>query len=161
MSSPLVITPFILGDLQLALCLEAVDRVERAVAITPLPGAPAIVLGVINVHGTVIPVVDVRRRFLCPARPLCATDHFVLARTRTRRVAIVADRVLSPVEVPDASLARLAEGLPGNRYFKGVAELEHGLVLIHDLDAFLSFEEDETLQHALDHALTVPQPQHA
>jgi purine-binding chemotaxis protein CheW len=45
-----------LDDRRFAMPLSAVVRVERIVAITPLPKAPEIVLGVINMHGQVIPV---------------------------------------------------------------------------------------------------------
>jgi len=45
-----------------ALHLTAVERVLRMVAVSPLPMAPAIVLGVINFHGRVIPVLDLQRR---------------------------------------------------------------------------------------------------
>ena len=47
---------FSLDDRQFAVPLSAVMRVERIVAITPLPKAPEIVLGVVNMHGQVIPV---------------------------------------------------------------------------------------------------------
>lgn len=51
-----------------ALSLAQVERVIRAVEITPLPQAPEIITGVINVRGRVIPVVDIRKRFRLPVR---------------------------------------------------------------------------------------------
>jgi purine-binding chemotaxis protein CheW len=59
---------FRLDERRYALPLAAVERVVRSVTVTPLPGAPAIVLGGINVHGRVLPVLNVRRRFRMPDR---------------------------------------------------------------------------------------------
>ncbi len=50
------IVSFFLDDRRFAVPLSTVMRVERIVAITPLPKAPDIVLGVINMHGQIIPV---------------------------------------------------------------------------------------------------------
>jgi purine-binding chemotaxis protein CheW len=104
---------------------------------------------VINVRGALVAVPDLRSRFRLPARPVEHTDHLVLARVDGRRVAIRADRALglrriSPREVEDATTA-----LPGVEYVAGVAKLDDGLVLIHDLRTFLSQAETEALDAAL------------
>jgi purine-binding chemotaxis protein CheW len=54
---------FALDEQRYALRLTAVERIVRAVEVTPLPKAPQIVLGVIDAQGRIIPVVDVRQRF--------------------------------------------------------------------------------------------------
>jgi purine-binding chemotaxis protein CheW len=40
-----------------------VERIVRVVEVTPLPKAPEIVLGVVNVQGQIIPVINIRKRF--------------------------------------------------------------------------------------------------
>jgi len=146
----MLITPFVVGDLQLGLPLEAVERVERIVALTPLPGAPSVVRGIVNARGMIIPVVDVRERLSLPERAPCPTDQLLLARTRTRHVAFLADAVLPPLEIRESALVSSVQGLAQHSSIKGIAALEHGLLYIHDADAFLSLEEDRTLQAALD-----------
>lgn len=59
---------FRLDERRYALPLSVVERVIRAVEVTPLPKAPPIVLGAIDVQGRVVPVLNVRRRFLMPDR---------------------------------------------------------------------------------------------
>ena len=46
-------------------------------AVSPLPRAPEIVEGVINIRGTVLPVIDIRPRFGFPASPLHPDQHFI------------------------------------------------------------------------------------
>ena len=84
-----------------ALRLLAVTRVVWAVEIVPLPNAPAIVLGMINVQGRVIPVVDVNKRFGLPPRELELTDQFIIAQTQRRAVALRVDGVTGLYEFPD------------------------------------------------------------
>jgi purine-binding chemotaxis protein CheW len=132
-----------------ALRLSVVDRVTRIVAITALPKAPGIVLGVVNVAGTVIPILDIRKRFGLPKRELDLSHQLIFARTSERIVGIVADAVTGVTRVSDHEVVRADKILTGLDYVDGVLKLEDGLTLIHDLDQFLSFSENSTLDEAL------------
>ena|SRR3989338_588828 len=141
---------FMLGDQHYAIPLPAVDRVVRMVAITPLPEAPEIVLGAVNIQGRVIPVINMRRRFRLPEREIALTDQLVVAHTARRPVALVADAVLGVIACPEQSLIAAENIVPGIEYLAGVIKLDDGLILIHDLDKFLSLEEENFLAHALE-----------
>jgi len=143
---------FVLSDQRYGVPLHAVERVVRAVEITPLPKAPDIVLGLVNVQGRVIPVVDMRRRFRLPRRDLALTDQMVIARTSRRAVALVADAVTGVIEYVERDSDEAREVLPGLQYVEGVVKLDDGLILIHDLDKFLSLEEDAALDRAVETA---------
>lgn len=145
--SLLVIT---LDGRRYALPLPVVERVVRAVAITPLPNAPDIVLGVVNIRGRVIPVINMCRRFHLPEREIALTDQLVVAHTARRPVALVADAVLDVIACPAQNLIAAGEVLPNIEYVEGVVKLEDGLILIHDLDSFLSLEEENLLDCALE-----------
>jgi purine-binding chemotaxis protein CheW len=140
---------FSLDEQRFGLHLAAVEQVVRVVEITPLPDAPEIVQGVINLRGRIIPVLDVRQRFRLPARAIALRDRLIIARTARRQVALRADAVDGVVESPTRALTPAAEILPGLAYVEGVVRLEDGALLIHDLDTFLSLEEDRGLDAAL------------
>lgn len=131
-----------------ALYLSAVEKIVRAVEITPLPKAPEIVSGVINLHGRVIPVLNIRRRFLLPERGIVASDQFIIASTLKRTVALCADDVRGVIERPEQEVSKSKEILPHMEYVDGVVKLDDGIVLIHDLDTFLSLEEEKELDKA-------------
>lgn len=135
--------------LRIGLPLSGVERVIRAVYVTPLPGAPDIVSGVMNVHGRLIPVVNMRRRFRLPEREMALTDRLVIAHTAQRAVALVAGWVSGVIEhaAPDRVDAETI--LPGLEYVDGVVKLDDGLILIHDLERFLSLDEAEALDQAM------------
>lgn len=141
---------FILDDQRYALPLREVDRVVRMVAITQLPKSPDIILGVVNFKGQVIPVINMRRRFSLPEREVALSDQLVIAHTVRRTVALAADTVLDVIACPAQSVVAAENILPGIEYVEGVVKLTDGLILIHDLDKFLSLKEESSLDHALE-----------
>ena len=70
---------FTLDEQRYALHLAAVERIIPVVEITPLPKAPDLVLGIINVGGQIIPVIDTRKRFRLPERELNLSDVLITA----------------------------------------------------------------------------------
>lgn len=139
---------FTLADRRLALPLGAVERVIRMVEIIPLPQGPEIVLGVINVGGRVAPVLDIRRRFGLPERPIALGDYLVLASTAARTVALVAESIQGVVACPEDAVIARDEILSGLEYVQGVVKLNDELVLLFDLDLLLTREEETMLRHA-------------
>jgi purine-binding chemotaxis protein CheW len=153
---PSTIVVFHVDELQYALDLSTVERVVHAVEITPLPKAPAFVLGVINVQGRVIPVVDVRKRFRLPEREMDLPDRFIIAHTSRRLVALLADSVTGIRELENREIVSAAEALPFAAYIRGVAKVGGDLVLIYDLDQFLSLDDEQMLDEALSEARDEP-----
>ena len=141
---------FRLDERRYALPLAVVERVVRAVDVTPLPKAAPIVLGAIDVHGRVLPVLNVRRRFLMPEREIAPADWFLLAHTARHTVVLVVDASEGVVELTQAEIVLSTGIVPGLDHFPGVLRLDDGLVLIHDLDRFLSLDEARALDEAMD-----------
>ena len=134
--------------------LASVREVTRAVSPTPLPGGPDLVEGLVNVRGTMNVLLDVRRRFGHPGRPIHPDDHFVLARVHRRDVVLHVDRAIELIDVPEQNLGDVAAVTPeAGDLFGGVARLHDGLLLIHDLAAFLTEAEELKLDEALSASL--------
>ncbi len=140
---------FTLDDQRYTLPLPEVERVVPAVYITPLPKAPDIVLGIITVQGRVIPVVNLRRRFRHPDRPIEPDDQFIIAQTQYRTVALSVDAVNGVVMIPRQETIPHSDILPNLEYVAGVVKLADETLLIHDLEDCLSLEEEQVLDLAL------------
>lgn len=140
---------FTLDDQQYTLPLPNVERIIPAAYVTPLPKAPDIVTGVINVQGQVMPVLSLRKRFHLPERPLEPADQFIIAHTSRRTVALIVDLVISVLDIPKQAIVSQADILPSLEYVAGVAKQEDGIILIHDLEACLSLDEERALDIAL------------
>lgn len=126
-----------------------VRELFRCVTVRPLPRPLAIIEGIINVRGTIVPVLDLRARFCLEARAPAHTDHLILAMAGPRPVALRADRAVELVRLAPGEVEDARDLLPGLHTVAGVMKRPEGLVLIHDLRTFLSQAESSSLDEAL------------
>jgi len=94
---------FVVDEQKYALPMWEVERIVRAVEVTPLPEAPSQVRGVVNVQGHVLPVIDLRLRFGRPARELRLEDHFIIARTEGFSVILPVDAAIGSAQIAGGS----------------------------------------------------------
>lgn len=136
---------FVLDGQQFALPLLMVERVVRAVAVTPLPKAPAVVLGIIDFHGEIVPVMDIRVRLGLPPRLIALSDQFVIARTPDRHIAFVVEEILDVAEWRDEDRVPADELVSGIEFLDGVLRNREGMILMYDPGAFFLPEEHQLL----------------
>lgn len=140
---------FALAGQRYGLKLTAVETVLPMVAVTPLPGSPDAILGAINVHGDILPVVDLRRRLGLRLVDYGPEARLLLARTPHRLVALAVDDVLGVIELPEEAVVEPDELASGMEHVPGIAKLPDGVLLIQDLDSFLSDDEERQLAVSL------------
>jgi purine-binding chemotaxis protein CheW len=134
--------------------LSVVSRVVHAVEITPLPDAPRIILGIINIAGSIVPVIGLRRRFQLPERPWGLNDRLIVARASKsgglaeegRLVALAVDAVLGVSDFSGQTTSTADAVLPGLENLEGLSKTDLGIVLIYDLAMFLSLDEQRALE---------------
>ena len=141
-----------LTDTRIGFPASSVREILRSVAIAPLSGAPDVIEGAINLRGTIIPVVDVRRRLGMAASDNAPEQFLVLLETSDRLIAVRVDDVDDVVEVENADVATAGSLSPALLGLAGVAATADGALVIHDADAFLTQAE----RHALDASGAVP-----
>ncbi len=130
---------------QIGFSAAAVREIVRAVAVAPLAGAPGVIEGAVNLHGRIVPVVDVRQRLALPARPVAPDQFLVFLDAADRLIAVRVDDVEDVVDIPSASLETPAALSPVLQRLAGVAAMESGAVVIYDVDTFLTQAEREAL----------------
>ncbi len=140
---------FTLDNQKFALHLGAVEKIAQAAEIIPLPKAPEIVMGVINVQGRVVPVVNIRRRFQLPEHDINVKDHFIVCRTNQINVAILVDAVLDIIECSEKDIIEKSNILTDIEYIEGVVKSADGMILIHDLNKFLSNKESNIINEVI------------
>ena len=134
-----------IDDTQIGFSATAVREIVRAVAIAPLAGAPGVIEGAINLHGQVVPVVDVRQRLALPAVPVAPGQFLVMLETSDRLIAVRVDDVEDVSIIPTSSVESPIELSPVLQRLQGIAAVESGALVIYDVDAFLSQAEREQL----------------
>ena len=140
---------FLLSNKKFALNLSDVVRVIPSVEITHLPNAPQVVLGIIQLQKQIIPIVNIRLRFQLPPREISLSDHIIIAKTSRRTVGLLVDSVYEVTGFDKHRVVPAEKILPALRYIHGIIQLDDGLVIINDLDQFLSLDEEKELDIAL------------
>lgn len=124
-----------------ALPAADVDQVLRMAAPTRVPGAPAWVRGVLNVHGELVPVLDVAARLGAAPRDARPDEQLLVLSRGGRRVALQVERVLEVRELPDAGLAHLPGWAAGAPPLAGAALLPDGVILVQSIEPWLAAAE--------------------
>ena len=137
---------FTLEDQRYALGIEAVERVVRAVEIRSVPQTSEILMGLMNLQGRIIPVLNIRRRFHLPPRDMDIKDRIIVSRTSFRPIAIVADRIEAVIEFPQKEILEASQILSDMEgYVEGVGKLNDDTVLIYDINKLFSIHEIQEL----------------
>jgi purine-binding chemotaxis protein CheW len=132
---------FDLGGRLFGLPATEVRELLRATAVVPLPGAPPIIMGILNLRGAVVPVLDIRTRFGLPGKELEPADHFIVTQAGGRLVALHVDRAVDLVRLNAADVEDAAAVLPNVEFVTRVAKLAGNLVLLPDLARALAHVE--------------------
>lgn len=113
---------FALAEEHYAVPAESVNEVLRHSEITPVPGAPGFVLGIINLRGDVVTVVDARRVFGLPDSKVTPQTRIVVIEIEDYIIGVMVDRVTAVVDLRED----LMEASPNtgndaaNRFIHGV-----------------------------------------
>lgn len=148
-AAPVELLVFELAGLRYAVPLPEVREVVRAVLITPLAGAPAVVEGLVDVRGELAVVYDLRLRFGHAPVPLHPDEMMVVVWTGDRLAAFRCGRVEHTLALPAEDIAGADLVSHVGAHVSGVARLADGPVVIHDLAAFLEQAERAELEDAL------------
>ncbi len=142
---------FTLDEQRFALPLSAVGRVIRGVEITTLSETPETVLGVINVQGQIIPVINIRKRLRLSESELNLSDQIIIAHAPGQTIAFVVDAVTGVVECSEQQSIMAEKILPGLRgYTQSMIKADDNMIIVCDLVRFLSLTEAKTLGDAME-----------
>lgn len=122
-----------------------VQEVLRYTEIAPVPGSPDYVMGIINLRGNVVTVIDTRARFGLPSAEISDNTRIVIIEAEKQVIGIFVDSVAEVVylkqsEIDNAPNVGTEESA---RFIQGVANRDGQLLILVDLNKLLSDEEWE------------------
>lgn len=123
---------------QFALDLAHLERVICAVEITPIPNEGEGVAGVINVHGTIIPVLNVRKILGREEREIALNDKLISCRIHERRFALWVDDVKGIASYEDKNFIPASEVFPEEHMIDHVIKNEQGIILVYNWGKLLT-----------------------
>jgi purine-binding chemotaxis protein CheW len=143
-SDPVIqLVTFRLKDETYGINVMQVQEVLRVSEIAPVPGAPGYVLGILNLRGNVVTVIDTRTRFGLPTTELDDSSRIVIIESEQQVVGILVDSVAEVVELRQSEIdtAPSIGSEESSRYIQGVASRDEDLLIVVDLNKLLSDEE--------------------
>ena len=135
----LQLVTFRIGVEEFAVDILAVQEIIRLLQITRVPRAPAYVVGVINLRGKVIPVIDLRVRFGMPEVERDSHTRIVVMEFEQRIVGFLVDAVSQVLRIPAATVEPAPSVVAGvgSEYIRGVGKMNDRLLILLDLDVLM------------------------
>ena len=140
---------FTVEEQRFAIPLSMIDRVIRAVALTPITDSPGFMEGVIDYFGEVIAVISIRKALGYDLHELSLNDRFIIVTTANRKIALIVDEVeevLSPDSQDWFDSREINKGLK----FLNILRNDQGIILIYDIESLLGTEEEIHLKKLLE-----------
>jgi purine-binding chemotaxis protein CheW len=134
---------FFLDNEKYGIKVMQVQEVLRMTEIAPVPGAPHYVLGIINLRGNVVTVIDSRKRFGLPDKEPDDSTRIVIIEAGDHVVGILVDSVAEVVDLR-ASEIETAPNVgtdDSSKYIQGVSSQRQELLILVDVDKLLSDDE--------------------
>ncbi len=146
MESQLVV--FNLAEEHYGVDITAVEGIIKMQPITVVPRAPAFVEGVINLRGSVLPVIDLGKRFGLPAEKETKETRIVVVEVMGTNVGMVVDAVSEVLRVSDEDIEPPSPVVTtvDSAFITGIAKVDERLIILLDLAKVFSTEEQADLQ---------------
>lgn len=142
-SKALQCVTFALADETYGINVMQVQEVLREIEVAPVPGAPAYVIGIINLRGNVVSVIDARTRFGLPARESNDLTRIIVIEVEQLTIGILVDSVAEVVNVQsdEIDIAPNVGHTEASRYIDGVVSRGDKLLILVNLNKLLSDQE--------------------
>jgi purine-binding chemotaxis protein CheW len=132
MSNDLLV--FNIGQQQFALPVGQVSTVVPRATLTPLPGAPAELIGLLRLHGALCPVIDIRARLGLPTAVPHIGECIVVMHTTAARVGLVVEKIEGLVVAPGADVPDPPPVVVGDRLIRYLLEVAGAVVATLDAE---------------------------
>jgi purine-binding chemotaxis protein CheW len=138
--TPLEVVEFLLASEHYGIELTYIREIHSLSEFTPLPGTPAFVLGLTNVRGQILSVIDIKKLFDLPEKGLTDLNKVIVVRTHQMELGILADAVLGVRAIAPNEFQTSLPTLTGIRaeYLKGITK---DPLVVLDMGKILSDEK--------------------
>ncbi|GLX84697.1 chemotaxis protein CheW [Thalassotalea loyana] len=125
-----------------------VQEVLRHTEIAPVPGAPGYVLGIINLRGNVVTVIDTRARFGLEAGEVTDNTRIVIIEAEKQVIGIMVDSVAEVVylKASEIDIAPNVGNDESAKFIQGVSNRDGELLILVDLNKLLTDDEWDELK---------------
>lgn len=134
---------FQLDDETYGIDVMQIREVLRSAEISPVPGSPAFVLGIINLRGNVVAIIDTRSRFNLPPREMDDASRIIILEAGDFAVGFMVDSVSEVAELQNDAIEVVPDtgGRESSRFINGLYKRKKDLLILVDATRLLSDDE--------------------
>lgn len=117
-----------------------VREILRAFNVMPVPGSPPCVLGITNIRGSVVTVIDGRSHFKLPSSENDEDTRLIVIESGDEIAGVIVDSVSDVVDLPISAIDTNPKlnARKGSQFIKGIVNHANGLIIILSVDTFFS-----------------------
>ena len=138
---------FKVGEEEFGVDILSVETIIRMMEITKVPRSPEFVEGVINLRGSVIPIIDFRKRFKMKVREEGKDTRIIVTNLNAKQMGFIVDSVSEVLRIPVTAIVPpppIVAGIDAE-YINGVGKLDDRLLILINIDRLFSGQEKEVL----------------
>jgi purine-binding chemotaxis protein CheW len=136
---------FRIGEQEFSVNIMSVREIRGWTQATPMPHAPSYVLGVINLRGAVLPIVDMAARLGMAASEPTARHVIIVAQVKTKIVGLLVEAVSDILTITDENIQPVPEISSDleKQYARGILAIDKRMICMIELDALFPDKESE------------------
>ncbi|MEQ2130002.1 MULTISPECIES: chemotaxis protein CheW [Caldanaerobacter] len=146
---PKQIVVFKLNNEDFCVDINQVVEIIRLQTIIKVPDAPSFVEGITNLRGTVIPIIDLKKRFNLPTSEKNENNRIIVVNVTERPVGFIVDSVTEVLRVEDSTIQEAPDIIKGigREYITSIINLNGRLIINLDLHKILTEKEKKEIEH--------------
>jgi len=138
---------FKLGQEEYGVSILQVQEIKRITEITRVPHTPEYIKGVINLRGSVLPVIDLKRRLNLPQQAATADMRIIIVKVKDISVGMIVDAVSEVMTINEQNIDSpdVVAGSVSANYLSGVGKLENRLLILLNLEEITGVGQESNL----------------
>lgn len=135
---------FKLGREEYGVSILQVQEIKRITDITRVPNTPDYIKGVINLRGSVLPVIDLKNRLNLPQQTSTEDTRIIIVKVEELSIGMVVDAVSEVLTISQQHVdsPEVVAGSVSANYLSGVGKLEDRLLILLNLEAIIGIGQD-------------------
>lgn len=150
----LQIVSFKLDDDEYGVEITKVKEIILHEGVTKVPQMPDFIVGIINLRGNVIPVIDLRERFGLARSERDDQTRIMVTRMESRIVGMIVDSVSQVMKIPKSNIQPPPSTIAGlaGKYLQGIGKIDEKMIMLLDIERIMSANERVSLTRTSDDA---------
>jgi len=143
-SSEIQLVVFKLGQEEYGVSILQVQEIKRITEITRVPHTPEYIKGVINLRGSVLPVIDLKKRLNLPPQVSTEDARIIIVKVQEISVGMIVDAVSEVMTLSQQNIDSpdVVAGSVSANYLSGVGKLENRLLILLNLDTITGIGQE-------------------